>query len=50
MKDICDVNNYRAIAIYSTISKVFESVILNAITTAAEGDENLAYLQAQACR
>ena len=38
-KDICDVNNYRAIAISSTILKVFESVILNAITTVAEGDE-----------
>jgi len=38
-KDICDVNNYRAIAISSTISKVFESVILIAITTVAEGDE-----------
>jgi len=38
-KDICDVNNYRAIAISSTISKVSESVILHAITTVAEGDE-----------
>ena len=38
-KDLADVNNYRAIAISSTLSKVFESVVLNDLTTVAEGDE-----------
>jgi len=28
-KDLSDVNNYRAIAISNTISKLFESVVLN---------------------
>ena len=38
-KDLSDVNNYRAIAISNTISKVFESVVLNDLTTVAAGDE-----------
>jgi len=38
-KDLSDVNNYRAIAISNTISKVFESVVLNDVTTVAAGDE-----------
>ena len=38
-KDLSDVDNYRAIAISNSIYKLFESVILNEITTEAEGDE-----------
>ena len=38
-KDMSDVNNYRAIAISSSISKLFKSVIMNEFRSTAEGDE-----------
>jgi len=38
-KDLSDVDNYRAVSISNSISKLFESVILNKIATEAEGDE-----------
>ena len=37
--DLLDVNNYRAIAVSNAISKLFESVLLEHVVTAADGDE-----------
>ena len=38
-RNLSDVENYRAIAISNSISKLFERVILNEIIAEAEGDE-----------
>ena len=38
-KDLSDVDNYRAICLSSTISKLFESVIAKEVTTVSVGDE-----------
>jgi len=37
--DLSDVNNYRAIAVSNAVSKLFESVLLEHVVTAADDDE-----------
>ena len=37
--DLSDVNNYRAIAVSTSMSKLFESIIAREVTSYAEADK-----------